>query len=134
VRYGECAIALDRSQSHDLGGRFPAEGLLRALMFETGRPIRYGASIGQALRTLRLLDAIDEHMLDADSRKRRAMRLEISLNGEYADFHAFIPCFHSFTIKPSALSVVLLRVNFQKAQHRGHKKSQRTTEKSAWRF
>ncbi len=65
ARFGEYAIALDRSQSHDLGRRFPAEGLLRALTFETGRPIRYGASIGQALQTLRLLDPVDEHMLDA---------------------------------------------------------------------
>jgi hypothetical protein len=34
-------------------------------MFETGRPIKYGASIGQALQTLRLLDPADERILDA---------------------------------------------------------------------
>jgi hypothetical protein len=62
--FGEYAVALDRSQSHDLGKRFPAEGLLRALTFETGRPIKYGASIGQALQTLRLLDQADERILD----------------------------------------------------------------------
>jgi hypothetical protein len=49
ARFGEYAILADRSESHDLGRRFPAEGLLRAFTFETGRPIKYGASIGQAL-------------------------------------------------------------------------------------
>lgn len=63
--FGECAIVADRSQSHDLGRRFPAEGLLRAFTFETGRPIKYGASIGQSLQTLRLLDPGDERVLGA---------------------------------------------------------------------
>jgi hypothetical protein len=63
--FGEYAIVADRSQSHDLGRRFPAEGLLRALTFETGRPIRYGASIGQSLQALRLLDPGDERLLNA---------------------------------------------------------------------
>jgi hypothetical protein len=63
--FGEYAIAADRSQSDDLGRRFPAEGLLRAFTFETGRPIRYGASIGQSLQTLRLLDPADERVLAA---------------------------------------------------------------------
>jgi len=49
ARFGEYAILADRSESHDLGRRFPAEGLLRAFTFEIGRPIKYGASIGQAL-------------------------------------------------------------------------------------
>jgi hypothetical protein len=65
MRFGEYAILADRSQSHDLGRRFPAEGWLRAFTFETGRPIRYGASIGQSLQTLRLLDPDDERVLDA---------------------------------------------------------------------
>jgi hypothetical protein len=64
TRFGEYAILADRSQSHDLGRKFPAEGLLRAFTFETGRPIKYGASLGQALQTLRLLDAGDERVLD----------------------------------------------------------------------
>jgi hypothetical protein len=63
--FGEYAILADRSQSHDLGRRFPAEGLLRAFTFETAKPIKYGASIGQALQTLRLLDPSDERVLDA---------------------------------------------------------------------
>jgi hypothetical protein len=39
------------------------------------------------------------------------MRLEISLNGEYTDFHALIPYIHSFTTKPSVLSVAFLGVS-----------------------
>ena len=65
TRFGEYAIIADRSQSHDLGRRFPAEALLRAFTFETDRPIGYGASIGQSLQTLRLLNSEDEHVLDA---------------------------------------------------------------------
>jgi hypothetical protein len=63
--FGEYAVVADRSRSHDLGRRFPAEGLLRALTFETGRPIKYGASIGQSLQTLRLLDPADEGLLES---------------------------------------------------------------------
>jgi hypothetical protein len=40
TRFGEYAIVADRPQSHDLGRRFPAEGLLRAFTFETGKPIK----------------------------------------------------------------------------------------------
>src|SRR5262249_37575127 len=65
VQFGEFAVVLDRSQSHDLARDFPAEGLLRAFVFETGQPIRYGASIGQSLQTLRFLDASDERILNA---------------------------------------------------------------------
>jgi hypothetical protein len=65
TQFGEYAIVADRSQSHDLGRRFPAEALLRAFAFETGRPIKYGASIGQSLQTLRLLDTSDERVLNA---------------------------------------------------------------------
>jgi hypothetical protein len=63
--FGEYSIIADPSNSHDLGKRFPAEGLLRALQFETGRPIKHGASIGQSLQTLRFLSAMDEQVLDA---------------------------------------------------------------------
>jgi hypothetical protein len=63
--FGEYAIQANRPQSHDLGRRFPAEGLLRAFTFETGKPIKYGARIGQSLQTLRLLDQGDERVLDA---------------------------------------------------------------------
>jgi hypothetical protein len=65
ARFGEYAILADHPHSHDLGRSFPAEGLLRAFAFETGRPIRYGASLGQSLQTLRLLDPADERVLDA---------------------------------------------------------------------
>lgn len=34
-------------------------------MFETGRPIRYGVSIGQSVQTLRLLGPGGERVLDA---------------------------------------------------------------------
>jgi hypothetical protein len=63
--FGEYAVLADRPQSHDLGRRFPAEGLLRAFTFETGRPIKYGAHIGQSLQTLRLIDPGDDRLLDA---------------------------------------------------------------------
>jgi hypothetical protein len=62
--FGEYAVVADQSQSRDLGRSFPAEGLLRAFAFD-GRPIKYGASLGQSLQTLRLLDAGDERVLDA---------------------------------------------------------------------
>jgi hypothetical protein len=62
--FGEYAILADRSQSHDLGRRFPAEGLLRAFTFQTAKPIKYGTSIGQSLQTLRLLDSSDEQVLN----------------------------------------------------------------------
>src|SRR5207237_3533719 len=42
-----------------------AEGLLRAFTFEPARPIKPGASIGQSLQALRLLDPGDERVLDA---------------------------------------------------------------------
>jgi hypothetical protein len=63
--FGEYAILADRSRSIDLGLRFQAEGLLRAFEFETGVPIKHGASIGQSLQTLRILSADDEQVLDA---------------------------------------------------------------------
>jgi hypothetical protein len=63
--FGEYAVVADRSRSHDFGRRFPAEALLRAFTFETDRPIKYGASIGQSLQTLRLLDPADERVLCA---------------------------------------------------------------------
>jgi len=68
-RFGEYAILADRSRSHDLHTRFPAEGLLRTFAFETGKPIKYGASLGQSLQTLRLLSASDEQVLDAALQK-----------------------------------------------------------------
>lgn len=72
--FGEYAILADPSQSRDLGRRFPAEALLRAFAFETARPIKYGASIGKSLQSLRLLDPGDECVLNA--------ALDVILKGE----------------------------------------------------
>jgi hypothetical protein len=63
--FGEFGVLADPSQSHDLGTRFPAEGFLRALQFEPARPIKYGASLGQSLQSLRLLSDGDVRLLDA---------------------------------------------------------------------
>jgi hypothetical protein len=63
-QFGEFGVIADRSKSHDLGKSFPADGLLRALEFDPAKPIKYGASIGQSLQTLRLLTAVDEQILD----------------------------------------------------------------------
>jgi hypothetical protein len=67
--FGEYAVVADRAQSVDLGKRFPADGLLRALQFDPAKPIKHGASIGQSLQSLRLLDAADERILDAALRR-----------------------------------------------------------------
>ena len=61
--FGEFAIIADRQQSRDLKKTFPAEGLLRAFSFETGRPIKFGASIGQSLQTIRVLAPDDERVM-----------------------------------------------------------------------
>jgi hypothetical protein len=70
--HGEFAIRADRSQCLDLGTRFPAEGLLRAFEFSTGRPIKHGASIGQSLQTLRVLNAEDAAVMSAALRRTMA--------------------------------------------------------------
>src|SRR4029077_6636304 len=58
-----------RHRSIDLAQRFPADGLLRALQFESGKAIKFGASVGQSLQTIRLLSASDERVLDAALRR-----------------------------------------------------------------
>lgn len=70
--YGEFAISADRSQSLDLGTGFPAEGLLRAFDFVTGRPVKQGASIGQSLQTLRFLTDEDAEVLSAALKRTMA--------------------------------------------------------------
>ena len=70
--YGGYAVICDRAKSLDLGKRFPAEALLRAFAFETDRPIKYGANIGQSLQTLRLLCAGDQRVLDSVLRRKLA--------------------------------------------------------------
>jgi hypothetical protein len=62
--HGEYAVVCDRAKSLDLGKLFAAEALLRAVTFETGRTIKYGASIGQSLQTLRLFGESDELVLN----------------------------------------------------------------------
>jgi hypothetical protein len=62
--YGQYAVIADRAKSLNLGKQFPAEALLRAFTFDTDRPIKYGASIGQSLQTLRLLSEADERVLN----------------------------------------------------------------------
>jgi hypothetical protein len=70
--FGEYAVVCDRASSLDLGKSFQAEALLRAFAFETDRPIKYGANIGQSLQTLRLLGDADERVLNsAMARTRR---------------------------------------------------------------
>jgi hypothetical protein len=63
--FGEFAIVAKRSVSHDFGTSFPAEGFLRAFTFEPEKPIKYGASIGQSLQTIRFLNPADELVLQA---------------------------------------------------------------------
>jgi hypothetical protein len=63
--YGEYAIAADPQTSLDLGQRIPADALLGEMTFETDRPIKGGANIGQSLQTLRLLSDSNERRLNA---------------------------------------------------------------------
>ncbi|MFO0964033.1 MAG: hypothetical protein U0793_00415 [Gemmataceae bacterium] len=67
--FGPYAIVADRAGSRDLGVRFPAEGLLRALQFDPAKPIKYGASIGQSLQTLRLLAPEDGRILESEMQR-----------------------------------------------------------------
>lgn len=63
--FGEFAVVADRTRSHDLSKKFPAESLLRAFEFDSHKPIKFGANIGQSLQTVRVLTPHDEHILDA---------------------------------------------------------------------
>ncbi len=63
--FGRFAVIADAASSYDLGKRFPAEGLLRAFEFDSGKPIKFGASLGQSVRTIRLLTPSDEEILNA---------------------------------------------------------------------
>src|SRR5262249_8650966 len=64
AEFGTYSVVADPSLSRDLGRRYPAEGLLRALEFDGRRPIRYGASIGQSLQAIRLLTPSDPLLLE----------------------------------------------------------------------
>ncbi len=61
--FGEFAVIGDTQRSRDLGKTFPADGLLRAFSFETGKPIKFGASIGQSLQSIRILTSADERVM-----------------------------------------------------------------------
>ncbi len=63
-QYGEYGIVAQRTGSYDLARRFPAEVLLRSLSYETGKPIKHGASVGQSIQTIRLLDKADTILLN----------------------------------------------------------------------
>jgi hypothetical protein len=62
--YGEFGVVAHRIGSYNLERRFPAEGLLRALAYETGKPIKHGASVGQAFQAIRFLDRADMILLN----------------------------------------------------------------------
>jgi hypothetical protein len=72
AQFGQYSVIADRAKSYDFGTRFPADGLLRALEFESGKPIKYGASIGQSLQTLRFLTDNDERVLIRQSERLMA--------------------------------------------------------------
>jgi hypothetical protein len=63
--FGRFSIIADPSKSHDLSNRFRADGLLRAFQFESDKPIKFGASLGQSVQTIRLLSPSDEQILEA---------------------------------------------------------------------
>ena len=63
-QYGEYGIIADRVGSYDLARRFPAEVLLRSLAYESGKPIKYGASVGQSIQAIRLVSKTDEIVLN----------------------------------------------------------------------
>jgi hypothetical protein len=48
--FGEFAVVADRSCSRDFGRMFPAEGLLRAFSFESGKAVKTGAYLGKHFR------------------------------------------------------------------------------------
>src|SRR5205814_1337559 len=64
VKFGPYSVIARSHESVDLGRNFPAEGILRALEFETDRPIKYGASLGQSLQSLRILKETDKAILE----------------------------------------------------------------------
>ena len=63
--FGEYAIRATGPRATTLAKGSPPRDSSCAFTFETGRAIKYGASIGQSLQSLRLLDSSDERVLDA---------------------------------------------------------------------
>lgn len=68
-RFGPFGLVADAAGSHDLGRRFPAEGLLRSFQFETNTPVKFGASLGQSIQSIRFLTITDEEILNAALRR-----------------------------------------------------------------
>lgn len=62
--FGAYGIVAERIGSYDLGRRFPAEGLLRSLAYESGKPIRHGANIGQSIQSIRFVNRADTILLN----------------------------------------------------------------------
>lgn len=62
--YGQYAVIAHRVGSYDLQRRFPAEGLLRSLAYETGKPIKHGASVGQSIQAIRFVNQADTILLN----------------------------------------------------------------------
>ena len=61
--FGPFCVLADGEASCDFARAFPAEGLLRACSFESTNPIKFGATIGQSLQTVRFLSDRDERAL-----------------------------------------------------------------------
>jgi len=62
--YGEYGVIAHRIGSYDLGRKFAAEGLLRSLSYETGKPIKHGASLGQSIQSIRFANSADVILLN----------------------------------------------------------------------
>lgn len=78
-RFGRFGVQADRDTSCFFGSEFPGEGVLRALLFETKKPIKYGASIGQALQTIRIANVEDDIVLAS------TLRRKLANNGKFED-------------------------------------------------
>jgi hypothetical protein len=78
-RFGRFAVEADVASSQFFGRDFPADGLLRTLLFESSNPIKYGANIGQSLQTIRLAVARDELIMNA------ALRRTTANGGKFSD-------------------------------------------------
>src|SRR5262245_34025388 len=61
---GEYAVIAHRVGSYDLERKFPADGLLRSLSYESGKPIKHGANIGQSIQSIRFASPADTILLN----------------------------------------------------------------------
>jgi hypothetical protein len=65
IEFGRFAVIAESAASIDLGKHFPAEGLLRAFQFDSDKLVKFGASLGQSIQTIRLITPTDEKILNA---------------------------------------------------------------------